>query len=189
MNDAFRESDWAGTLSGILRADLNTCEEAVKIIKKVAFLCLKRHVGAVAYDDMHIILSMVHDKLSKDGRDLFEALESGKCTVHAWLAVITRQTAMTHIRRRHYPVSSVSEIFRAMNVDVRGAEDYLDALTDMFTPTHKYVLRLRHGEGCDISQTAAILGVSPREVKAVEHQAMERLRKEWTTLKSMAPLQ
>jgi len=189
MTDAFREADWAGTLSRILGAEVNVCQEAVKIIRKVAFLCLKRHVGDVAYEDMRIILSMVHDKLSVDGKDLFEAIESGKCTVHAWLAVITRQAAMTHIRRRHYAASSVSDVFRAMNVDVRGAEDYLDALTDMFTPTHKYVLRLRHGEGCDVSQAAAILGVSPGEVKAVESQALERLRREWAVLKNMAPLQ
>jgi len=189
MTTTFRESDWSRTLADALSIEHGLCEEVCKIIRKVAFLCLKRHVGDVAYDDMRAILSSVHDKLSTDGKELMSALETDKCTVHSWLAVIVRRAAMNHIRRRYYASSSVSDIFRAMKVDVRGAEDYLDSLDGMFTPSQKYALRLRYGEGCDLEQTAAHLGVSREEARRLDDAATKRLRREWEALKNRTALQ
>ncbi len=189
MTTTFRESDWSRTLADALAIDHDLCEEVCKIIRKVAFLCLKRHVGAVAYDDMRVILSMVHDTLSSDGKELLDALTANKCAVHSWLTVIVRRAAMNHIRRRYYASSSVSDLFRAMNVDVRGAEDCLDAMSHLFTPSQKYLLRLRHGEGCDIGQAAAHLGISREEALALEASATKRLRQEWSALKNRPPLQ
>jgi len=189
MTTTFRESDWSRTLADALVIEHSLCEEVCKIIRKVAFLCLKRHVGDVAYDDMRAILSTVHDQLSNDGKELLDALDADKCAVHSWLAVIVRRVAMTHIRRRYYASTSVSDIFKAMKVDVRGAEDYLDSLSNLFTPSQRYLLRLRYGEGCDISQAAAHLGISREEALNLEASARRSLSREWSTLKTRTPLQ
>ena len=164
--------------------NMSTAQDIWNMVDRVVRLCLCKHLG---HDNEHdvvmvkkIIMNRLRDELAIP--TYFDNLE--RCSVQTCVVVLSREITLDYIRNAHYSKSSISEIFKSMNVNVSGAEEYLDGLDEMFSPSQKCVLRLLYGEGCTVRQAAGMLGVSADEVLALQWQAMERLQQEWRFLKA-----
>jgi hypothetical protein len=164
--------------------NMSTAVDIWNMVDRVVRICLCKHVGHDKEIDVGMIKKIIMNKLRDELAvpTYFDNLE--RCSVQTCVVVLSREIALDYIRNAHYSRSSISEIFRCMNVNVSGAEEYLDGLDEMFSPSQKCVLRLLYGEGCTVHQAANMLGVSSDEVLTLQWQAMERLQQEWRFLKT-----
>ena len=167
----------------VFMINMQSARDAWKMIERVVRLSLTKHVGRDKPDDVHRVMKIILSRLINEAEapSYIQNAENG--TVQTCLVVMARSVTLDYVRGAHYAQSSLAEIFKAMNVDVTGAEAYLHVLDDLFTPTQKCVLGLIYGEGCTASQAAGMLGVSQQEVRTIEWQAMEILQHEWLTLR------
>jgi len=164
--------------------NMNTAQDIWNMVDRVVRLCLCKHIGHDKENDVGMIKKIIMNRLRDELAvpTYFDNLE--RCSVQTCVVVLSREITLDYVRNAHYSRSSISDIFKSMNVNVSGAEEYLDGLDEMFSPSQKCVLRLLYGEGCTVRQAAGMLGVSSDEVLALQWQAMERLQQEWRFLKS-----
>jgi len=154
------------------------------MIQKVIHMCLEKHVRNYDMPDVERVRKMIVERLERELRtpSFYDNLDG--CSVQTCIVVLTREVTMSYVRNAHYWRSTVADLFEAMNVDVTGAEHYLQGLDEKFTPSQKCVLRLLYGEGCTLAQAAGMLGVSQDEVRSLQWQAMEIFHREWLLLRS-----
>lgn len=169
--------------------DRDAALDAWRMVDKVVRICLLKHAGADHEDSVLRVKKMILARMREELDDPSYYLQVEKCSVHTCIVVMAREMTLNFVRNASYAHSTLADIFRAMNVDVSGAEVYLDGLDQMFSPSQKCVLRLLYGEGCTVVQAAGMLGVSPNEVQALQWQAMERLQREWMALKEAGNVQ
>lgn len=175
---------WAQELlSKVFMINIQAARDAWKMIERVVRLCLNNHMGRDAPDDVRRVMKIILNRLIQEAEEPSYFKDVECCTVQTCLVVMARTTTLSYVRGAHYARSSLAEIFQAMNVDVTGAESYLQTLDELFTPSQKCVLRLIYGEGCTAAQAAGMLGVSQQEVRSLEWQAMEILQHEWLALR------
>uniref|UniRef100_A0A7C4AHB3 RNA polymerase sigma-70 region 4 domain-containing protein n=1 Tax=Fundidesulfovibrio putealis TaxID=270496 RepID=A0A7C4AHB3_9BACT len=182
-DDSFERIECA--LRDVFTVDALEALGCATVIDGVIAICLKRHTGHNdAQDVIRVRRRVARAIRAEGGRGLRR--DEGAGSLRTFLVVFTREVALGYIRGAHYPHSSIADVLRAMTVDVDGAQEHLDGLDQLFTPTQKCVLRLRYGEGCDPAQAARILGVSVEEVRAVELQASRNLARQWRALRHAA---
>lgn len=170
-------------VSKVFMVNLNTARDAWNMVDKVVRICLGKHAGGNNEKDVAIVKGMIVQRLIDEIENPSYFNGHERCSVQTCIVVMAREITLNYVRNAHYSSSSVSDIFKSMNVDVSGAESYLDGLDEMFTPSQKCVLRLLYGEGCSVDQAAGMLGVSAGEVRSLQWQAMESLQKRWQVLR------
>ncbi len=170
-------------LAKVFMMDLNSARESWRMMERVIRMCLAKHTGAENPQDVLQVKRMIMSKLVHESENPTYMDNAERCSVQTCIVVMTREMTLSYVRRSHYAQSRLSDIFKAMNVDVSGAEDYLDGLDQLFTESQRCVLRLLYGEGCTAVQAAGMLGVSVQEVCAIQGQAMDILQHEWIALK------
>jgi len=176
--------DFAKELLGkIYMVDAPTADSCWNMIERVVRFCLDKHTGRCAHEDVHRVKRIILDRMLQDARNPRHIEQAESCSVQTCMVVMARECALAYVRHAHYAQSTLAEIFKCMDVDVTGAEDHLAGLDQLFSPSQKCVLRLIYGEGCSVPQAAGMLGVSSREVRTLQWQAMELLQHEWLTLK------
>lgn len=170
-------------LAKVFMIDMNSARDSWRMMERVIRMCLSKHTGSENPKDVLQVKRMIMSRLVQevDNPSYYDASE--RCSVQTCIVVMTREMTLTYVRRSHYAQSRLSDVFKAMNVDVTGAEDYLDGLDQLFTPSQKCVLRLIFGEGCTAVQAAGMLGVTVQEVRSLQWEAMELLQHEWVALK------
>lgn len=173
----------------VFMIDRETAREAWNMVDKVVRICLLKHAGADHEEDVLRVKKRLLARMREELDDPSYYHQVEKCSVQTCIVVMAREMTLNYVRTAKYAHSTLSDIFRAMNVDVSGAEDYLDGLDSLFSPSQKCVLRLLYGEGCTVMQAAGMLGVTPNEVQTLQWQAMERLQQEWMALKNAGDVQ
>jgi len=171
-------------ISKVYMVDMNSARDSWKMVDRVIRICLAKHVGREDQIDIGRVKKKVLDRLILEADDpsYYDKIE--KCSVQTCIVVMTREVTLHYVRSAHYAYSTLADVFKAMNVDITGAEEYIDGLDQLFTPSQKCVLRLIYGEGCSTTQAAGMLGVSVQEVQSIQWQAMELLQHEWVSLRS-----
>jgi len=172
-----------GLLAKVYMVDSNTARDAWKMIDKVVRICLKKHKGNDTPNDIGAVKKHILTRLITEAENPTYYDDVERASVQTLIVVMARETTLHYVRNAHYAHSTLADVFKAMNVDVTGAESYLDGLDQLFTSSQKCVLRLIYGEGCSVMQAAGMLGVSPQEVRTIQWQAMELLQHEWLALR------
>ena len=176
-------------MSKVFMVSGNTARDAWSMVDRVVRICLNKHAGKEHEDDVARVKGLVVKRLLDEIEHPAYFNAGEKCSVQTCIVVMAREITLNYVRNAHYARSSISDVFKAMNVDVAGAQHYLDALDEMFSPSQKCVLRLIYGEGCSVDQAAGMLGVSSGEVRSLQWQALERLQERWMALKRGSELQ
>lgn len=169
-------------LGKVFMVNESSAHDSWIMIQKVVHMCLEKHMRSYTMPDVERVKKMIVERLGRELQSPSFYDNFAGCSVQTCIVVLTRDVTMGYVRNAHYCRSTVADLFEAMNVDVTGAEHYLQGLDEKFTPSQKCVLRLLYGEGCSLAQAAGMLGVSQDEVRSLQWQAMEIFHREWLVL-------
>jgi RNA polymerase sigma-70 factor (ECF subfamily) len=113
-------------------------------------------------------------KILKNG--YIDRFDGSRSSMTTWLGMIARTTAIDHLRRRRLETSDADVEAAPVEQDFDSGLDPLPLPQGVLTDRQRQVLVLGFQEGLDALEIAGRLGISPRTVRSLKFQALERLR-------------
>lgn len=107
---------------------------------------------------------------------LLKTFDPSRASLATWLAVVTRSSAIDHLRRRRQTAAALDDVPEsALAVEDRHVEK-LAIPPGLLTERQALVLKLLYDRQMDVAEASAFLKVDAQTVRSTHHKAMLRLR-------------
>lgn len=127
-------------------------------------------------DDVLDAAQDVYVRLCANDFRLLKTFDPARAGLSTWLAVVSRSSAIDHVRRRRQATSNIDDVPEAF----LGVEDrHVEKLTippDLLTERQTLILRLLYDEERDVAEIAQVLKIYAQTVRSTHHKALLRLR-------------
>lgn len=113
---------------------------------------------------------------------LWQMLGELHAPLDALASVLTRNLAVTALRRQR-PTVAVSDALPAPDESPASTDERIDrlmAVIDTLPPLQQTILRLRHAEGMEMAQLAALIGSSEVALRKALSRARMAVRQKYT---------
>ncbi|GAB6035635.1 hypothetical protein JCM15519_01940 [Fundidesulfovibrio butyratiphilus] len=173
----FERADLDAVLAGQKAAWDRYVENYAGIIYSVALRLLRMRTGVTDQDEARDITQDVFLKLVKDNFRLLATFDPSRASMSTWLTVVTRSTAMDHLRKplRRFETVPLDEELPDRRDDV--ADGLPDIPQSLLSDRQRQILDMLYAKDMDVAEVALALGVQAQTVRSLKHQALTRLRR------------
>lgn len=162
----------------LLYADTYEYDLIFNQFNKFIFHCISsfyRSIGRKCpQDEKEDIFQEVALKILKN--DYVRRYDKTRSSMTTWLGMITRTTAIDHLRKRREELAALDAEPEASGPGMESLVEPLPLPAGVLTPRQEEVLQLGFRDGLRATEIAAKLGISPRTARSIKFQALERLR-------------
>ena len=173
----FERADLDAVLAGQKAAWDRYVENYAGIIYSVALRLLRMRTGSADPDEARDITQDVFLKLVKDDFRLLATFDPTRASMGTWLTVVTRSTAMDHLRKplRRFETVALDEELPASRDE--AADDFPEIPESLLSDRQRQILDMLYAKDMDVAEVAIALGVQAQTVRSLKHQALTRLRR------------
>lgn len=173
----FDRADLDAVLAGQKAAWDRYVENYAGIIFSVALRLLRMRTGSADSDEARDITQDVFLKLVKDDFRLLATFDPSRASMSTWLTVVTRSTAMDHLRKplRRFETVALDDELPARQDEV--ADDFPEIPESLLSDRQRQILDMLYARDMDVADVAVALGVQAQTVRSLKHQALTRLRR------------
>lgn len=150
-----------------------------KSIFKIIHVFVRASNMAIRHDEIDDIFQDIAFKIVK--HDHISRYDKDKSSFMTWLSIICRTTAIDYYRRKVRWQTGEWGGEPEPGTAREGEPLPLSLPPGVLTPRQAEVVSLFFGEDMEAGEIADRLGISPRTVRSIKFQALERLRRHYAT--------
>lgn len=170
----------AGDLDRCLRGDARAWDGFVETfgphIRATVARALSGRDEGLGFQDAEDAVQTVFMRLVDNDRRLLRSFDARRSTLATWLAVVSRSTAIDHLRTRRSQ-RRCDALAPAPTRGPAGADGPGPMVSgDLLSGRQRLVLHMLFDRGWSVEQAAEAMAVDCQTVRSTKHKAIEKLR-------------